>query len=75
MTQAFDINPNLNNAIQYIQQIFLTSDGSNSPTATTGLILDGTSTGGIWITNLTGEIVLGTDSSGKIIGSTLNCNN
>jgi hypothetical protein len=40
MTQAFDINPSLNNAVQYIQQIFLTTDGSN--TSATGISLDGT---------------------------------
>jgi hypothetical protein len=68
MAQAFDIDPNLNNAIQYINQIFLTEDGSN--TTPTTVIVDGSAGGGITITNLTGKEVLGTDNNGKIIGST-----
>ena len=28
MTQAFDINTSLHNAVQYISQIFLTSNGN-----------------------------------------------
>ncbi|MEI7563390.1 MAG: hypothetical protein WCJ39_07255 [bacterium] len=39
MTQAFEINTSLQNAVQYIQQIFLTSNGNTS--GTTGIILDG----------------------------------
>lgn len=41
MTQAFDISTYLTNSVQYIQQIILTNDGSNSASATTGIILDG----------------------------------
>jgi hypothetical protein len=67
MAQAFEIDSSLDNAIQYINQIFLTEDGSN--TTTTGIILDGATTGGITITNLPSEVVLGTDGNGKIIGS------
>lgn len=46
--QAFEINTSLNNAVQYISQIFVTSDGT--PTGTTGIFLDGTNGGkiGIW---------------------------
>ncbi len=40
-TQAFDISTALNNSVQYISKIILTSDGSNAITATTGIILDG----------------------------------
>jgi hypothetical protein len=65
--QVFNIDTSIDNAIQYIQQIFLTEDGSN--TSPTTIILDGTTGGGITITNLPNEVVLGTDSSGKIIGS------
>lgn len=65
MTQAFDISVVVPNTIQYIQKIFLTADGSN--TATTGIILDGTLSGGITITNLADKTVLGTDVNGKII--------
>ena len=65
---AFEIVPIAPNAIQYIQQIFLTDDGSND--SITGLLLDGRTDGGITITNLTGKIVLGTNSDGKIIAST-----
>jgi hypothetical protein len=43
IARAFDVVPIAPNAIQYIQQIFLTNDGSNSPLAITGIILDGTS--------------------------------
>ncbi|MEI8091094.1 MAG: hypothetical protein WCG98_02335 [bacterium] len=39
LTQAFDISMNVNNAIQYIQRIFITSDGTNN--GTVGIILDG----------------------------------
>jgi len=37
---AFNITTNLMNTLQYIRQIVLTSDGSN--TGTTGIVLDGT---------------------------------
>jgi hypothetical protein len=40
MTQAFEIDSSLDNAIQYINQIFLTVDGSNI--TDTGISLDGT---------------------------------
>jgi len=66
-TQAFNINSSLTNAVQFIRQIVLTNDGSNL--STTGIILDGTIGGGITITNLPNEIVLGTNPNGEIIGS------
>jgi hypothetical protein len=40
MAQAFEIDTNLSNAVQYISQIFLTEDGSN--TSTWHIFLDGT---------------------------------
>ena len=73
MTNALEINTRLENVVQYIHQIFLTSDGSNS--GTTGIILDG-SGGNAWfqwditMNGLTGLAVLGTDASGKFISST-----
>lgn len=48
-TQALDISTSLSNAVQYIQQIVLTSDGSNL--WTTGVFIDGA-----------GKIGIGTDS-------------
>ena len=39
-TQAIDINTSLNNAVQYISQIFLTSDGT--ALTTPNITLDGT---------------------------------
>jgi len=65
MTNAFDINVSVPNSIQYIQKIFLTNSGDNI--SVTGIILDGTTNGGITIANLTGRGILGTNSSGKII--------
>ena len=46
-TQALDINTSLNNAVQYINQIFVTSDGS--PTGTDGVFIDGSNGGKIGI--------------------------
>ena len=68
MARAFEIVPSAPNVIQYIQQIFLTKNWDNK--SDLGIILDWRSTGGITIMNLTSAIVLGTDSSGKIIRST-----
>ena len=67
IAKSFDIAPIVPNAVQYIQQIFLTTDGSNQ--SSTGIVLDGTNGGGITIANLPSKSVLGTDSEGKIIGS------
>ena len=39
-TQAFNITTSISNAVQYINRIVLTSDGSNQ--GTTGIVLDGT---------------------------------
>ena len=67
ITQAFDITTSLSNAVQYVRQIILTVDGSsNSPAK---IILDGTTGGGITLTDLTGKVVLGTDTTGMIIAS------
>jgi len=68
VTTAFNIVPIAPNAIQYIKTIFLTNDGGN--TSATGIILDGSLTWGITITNLTGRVVLWTDVDGKISSST-----
>ena len=68
VARAFDVGVIMPNAVQYIQKVFLTSDGSN--TTTTGIMLDGTTNGGITITNLPSQVVLWTDANGKIIGST-----
>ena len=68
VARAFEIVPIANNTVQYIKSIFLTSSGDNN--STVGIRLDGGSTGGITITNLTSAIVLGTDGSGKIVAST-----
>ena len=68
MANAFEIWVVAPNAFQYIQKIFLTNSGDN--TSATGIILDGTTAGGITITNLTGIRVLGTDSNGKLIAQT-----
>jgi len=68
VARAFDIGVIMPNAVQYIQKVFLTSDGSNS--WTTGITLDGTTNGGITITNLPSKPVLGTDANGKLIAST-----
>jgi len=46
-TQALDISTSLNNAVQYISQVFVTSDGTLN--GTTGVFLDGTSGGKIGI--------------------------
>ncbi|HBB04742.1 TPA: hypothetical protein DCZ39_07810 [Patescibacteria group bacterium] len=62
------INTTLTNATQYIQKILLTSNGNQD--GTTGIILDGTTGGGVTISNLISAIALGTDSNGKIIAST-----
>ena len=67
IARAFDVGVIAPNAVQYIQSVFLTSDGSNS--WTTGIILDGTTNGWITITNLPSKSVLGTDANGKITGS------
>ncbi len=45
--QAFEITTSLNNAVQYISKIFVTSDGT--PTGTTGIFLDGSNGGKIGI--------------------------
>ncbi len=73
MTQAFNIDVNLNNAVQYIQKIFLTSNGNTS--GTTGILLDGS--GGnarfgwtVTMGGLTNVAVLGTNESGEFIPST-----
>jgi hypothetical protein len=50
-TQAFDINTSLSNAVQYIGQVFVTSDGT--PDGTDGVFLDGSNGG---------KIGIGTDS-------------
>ena len=68
MTSAFDIGVIAPNAVQYIQKVFLTNDGSNS--WVTGIILDGSTNGGITINNLTGKVVLWTDANGKLVGKT-----
>ena len=68
VARAFDVGVIMPNAVQYIQKVFLTSDGSNS--WTTGITLDGTTNGGITITNLPSKPVLGTDANGKLIAST-----
>ena len=56
VARAFDVGVIMPNAVQYIQKVFLTSDGSN--TTTTGIMLDGTTNGGITITNLPSQVVL-----------------
>jgi len=66
--KGFEIVPIAPNAIQYIQQIFLTASGSNQ--SATGVWIDGRMEGGITIANLTGKVVLGTNAGGKIIEST-----
>ena len=43
VARAFDVGVIMPNAVQYIQKVFLTSDGSNG--GTTGIILDGTTNG------------------------------
>ncbi len=67
VARAFDVGVIMPNAVQYIQKVFLTSDGSNG--GTTGIMLDGTTNGWITITNLPSKPVLGTDANGKITGS------
>lgn len=67
VTRAFNITAIAPNAIQYIQQIFLTASGDN--VSATGVILDGRASGGITIKNLTSAVILATDSNGKIIAS------
>ncbi|MEI6673477.1 MAG: hypothetical protein WCL02_09685 [bacterium] len=56
IARAFDIVPVVPNAVQYISKVFLTNDGSN--TSATGIILDGTTNGGVTITNLPNKIIL-----------------
>ena len=68
IARAFEVGVIAPNAVQYIQKVFLTNDGSNA--STTGVIVDGTTNGGITITNLPSKPVLGTDTNGKIIAST-----
>ena len=46
-TQALDIDTSLNNAVQYISQIFVTSDGTTN--GTDGVFIDGTNGGKIGI--------------------------
>lgn len=55
VTNAFNVTPSTTNAVQYIQSIFLTTDGSNA--ATTEISLDGTN--GNW------------DFAGTITGTTI----
>ena len=62
------INTALTNATQYIQNIILTTNGNQD--GVTGIVLDGTTGGGISISNLMNALVLGTDGNGKIIKST-----
>ncbi|MCX6823183.1 MAG: hypothetical protein NTX91_04315 [candidate division SR1 bacterium] len=67
-TQAFDITTSLNNAVQYISQIFVTSDGT--PSGTDGVFLDGTNGGKLGVgTNAVtpGAQVEITDSTGSIL--------
>ena len=64
MARAFEIVPIANNTIQYIKSIFLTANGNN--TSDVWIILDGGSTWGITITNLSNHVILGTDGSGKL---------
>ena len=46
-TNTLDISTSLDNAVQYISQVFVTSDGTLN--GTTGVFLDGTSGGKIGI--------------------------
>ena len=70
MANAFEIVPTMPNALQYISQIILTQDGTN--TSATGVILQG-SGGNAWfkgnvsIASLPNKVCLGTDSNGKIV--------
>jgi hypothetical protein len=59
-TQAFNINTSLSNAVQYIAQIIITSDGSNL--GTTGIVLDGN---GNAVFN--GSVGIGTGSSSEAL--------
>ena len=69
MANAFEIVPSVPNAIQYIANIVLTQEGTN--TSTTGVILQGSGghawfKGDVSIASLPSKACLGTDSNGKI---------
>lgn len=55
-TQAINISTSLSNAVQYIQKIIITSDGSNS--GTTGIVLDGSGGNAFFI----GTVAIGTNN-------------
>ncbi len=73
MANAFEIVPTLPNALQYISQIILTQDGTN--TSSTGIVLDGNGwdawfSGDVTIASLPNKVCLWTDNSGKIVEGT-----
>ncbi|MCX6823184.1 MAG: hypothetical protein NTX91_04320 [candidate division SR1 bacterium] len=60
-TQAFEIDTSLNNAVQYISQIILTNDGTN--TASTAIELDG-SNGNAYFS---GQVGIGTNTPSQAL--------
>lgn len=70
MANAFEIVPSVPNAIQYIANIVLTQEGTN--TSATGVILQGSGghawfKGDVSIASLPNKVCLGTNSNGKIV--------
>ncbi|MEI7918770.1 MAG: hypothetical protein WCH65_00725 [bacterium] len=70
--RAFDITPSIPNAVQYIQQIFLTSDGGNG---TPSITLNGIN-GSIQSTSVTATTINGTTVNGtNVIATTISGTN
>lgn len=68
-----NIDNNVDNAIQVIKKIVLTTDGTDS--GTTGIVLNGTNgdsyfSGNMTLAKLPSVVVLGTNSGGVVIAST-----
>lgn len=71
VARAFDITPSVPNAVQYIQQIFLTTSGANTP-GTNRISLDGINGNGTFSGTVSANTISGTNIKGTTItGSTI----